>query len=148
MIESFISQTEADTLLAMPKIRINDDSHEYPGSGAQLCIPLISRDQRENFDLDIWRSGNVQLKGRYQNKSRYIIILARLDFGGQPHRNPDDTEVASPHLHLYREGFSDRWAFELPVCFTDPADLWKTLHEFMKFCNIVEPPIIARGLFV
>lgn len=148
MSDSFILQAEADTLLAMPKIRTNDDNHEYPGIGSQLCIPLVSRDQRENFELDIWRSGSVQLKGRYQNKSRYIIILARLDFGGQPHRNPDDTEIVSPHLHLYREGFADKWAFKLPDRFTNPADLWKTLQEFMVYCNIVEPPIINRGLFV
>lgn len=148
MNESFISQAEADNLFVMPKIKVNEDNHEYPGSGDQLSIPLVSRDQRENFELDIWRSGNVQLKGRYQNKSRHIIILARLDFGGQPHRNPDDTEVTSPHLHLYREEFGDRYAYPLPDCFTSPADLWKTLHEFMKYCNIVEPPIISKGLFV
>jgi len=148
MTESFISQTEADALFAMPKIRVNNDKHDYPGTGLQLSIPLISCDQRENFELDIWRSGNVQLKGRYQNKSRHIIILARLDFGGQPHRNPDDTEVASPHLHLYREEFADKWAFNLPDCFTHSTDLWKTLQEFMVYCNIIEPPIINKGLFI
>jgi hypothetical protein len=147
MDESFISQIEADGLLAMPKVKVNDDPHEYPGSGDQLSIPLISQDQRENFELDIWRSGNIQLKGRYQNRSRHTIILARFDFGGQPHRNPDDTEVSSPHLHLYREGFGDKWAFPLPKCFTNPSDLWQTLHEFMNYCNIVERPIIHRGLF-
>jgi hypothetical protein len=148
MGESFILQAEADALLAMPKVKVNDDIHEYPGTGAQISILLVSRDQRENFELDIWRSGNVQLKGRYQNISRHIVILARLDFGGQPHRNPDDTEITSPHLHLYREGFADKWAFSLPDSFTNPADLWKTLHQFMEFCNIVEPPVINRGLFV
>jgi hypothetical protein len=148
MNESFIPQAEADALLAMPKIKINDDIHGYPGSGAQITIPLVSHDQKENFDLDIWQSGNVQLKGRYQNKSRHVIILARLDFGGQPHRNPDDTEITSPHLHLYREGFADKWAFVLPNHFTNPSDLWKTLHEFIRYCNIVEPPIINKGLFV
>jgi hypothetical protein len=148
MGDSFISQAEADALFAMPKVRVNDDTHEYSGAGVQLSIPLLSKDQRENFELDIWRSGNIQLKGRYQNRSRHIIILARLDFGGQPHRNPNDTEVASPHLHLYREGFGDRWAFNLPNCFTTPNNLWKTLQEFMKHCNIVEPPIIDKGLFV
>ncbi|KJU85379.1 prophage protein [Candidatus Magnetobacterium bavaricum] len=39
------------------------------------------------------------------------IILLRLCFGGHPHRNPDDTEISSPHLHRYREGYADKWAY-------------------------------------
>lgn len=76
------------------------------------------------------------------------MILARLDFGGRPHRNPDHTRVASPHLHLYREGYADKWAFPVPVGrFANVADAWRTLEDFMQFCNVVEPPIIRRGLF-
>ena len=70
-----------------------------------------------------------------------MVILARLDFGGAPHRNPDGEEIASPHLHVYREGFGDKWAFPVPTdTFTDLADLWRTLQNFMHYCNIVELP--------
>jgi hypothetical protein len=26
-------------------------------------------------------------------------------------------------------------------------DVWRTLEDFMRYCHIVEPPIIERGLF-
>jgi len=31
--------------------------------------------------------------------------------------------------------------------FTTTNDLWTTLEEFMRFCNIIQPPRIERGLF-
>ena len=77
-----------------------------------------------------------------------MAILARLDFGGATHRNPDGEEIGSPHLHLYREGFGDKWAFPVPSdSFADLEDPWRTLEDFMQFCNIIEPPVIRRGLF-
>jgi hypothetical protein len=75
------------------------------------------------------------------------VILAHLDFG-TPHRNPDDEEAGVPHLNLYREGFHDKWAFPVPVeQFSNVGDLWQTLSDFMRFCNIVEPPDFDRELF-
>jgi hypothetical protein len=51
-------------------------------------------------------------------------------------------------LHLYREGYGHRWAYPVPAeRFRDVADLWRTLEDLMAYCNIVEPPIIERGLF-
>ena len=66
----------------------------------------------------------------------------------EPHRSPDDVEVASPHLHIYREGYGDKWAFPLPAdSFPNMNDLWLTLEDFMRYCNVTEPPFIRRGLF-
>ena len=74
--------------------------------------------------------------------------MARLDFGGAPHRNPDDQEIECPHLHIYREGYGVRWAMPLPVGdFTDASDPWMLLIEFMKFVNITVPPDVRKGLF-
>lgn len=143
-----ITQSEADALIAMEKRRIDDTRWNYPGLGGAILIPLTSADKRENFMLDISRGRIDLLRGKYQNRARQVIVLARIDFGGQPHRNPDDKEIPSPHLHIYREGFGDKWAFPVPTeHFPNMADLWQTLNDFMGFCNIKEPPIIERGLF-
>lgn len=76
-----------------------------------------------------------------------MVVLARLDFGA-PHRNPDDTEVGVPHLHLYREGFHDKWAHPVPDgMLSNPVDAWQCLLDFMRFCNVAEAPRITRGLF-
>lgn len=148
MAEINLTQAEADALIAMDKLRVNDDRWNYPGLGGSISIPLSSIDKRENFILDISRGKIDLLKGPYQNRSRQVVVLVRLDFGGQPHRNPDDREIASPHLHLYREGYGDKWAIPIPANkFPNISDLWQTLEDFMRYCNIIEPPIIEKGLF-
>ena len=102
----------------------------------------------KSFLLDVGRGKLDLLKGTYQNRGRQIIVLARLDFGGQPHRNPDDVEVPSPHLHVYREGYGDKWAIPVPSSsFSNIADLWQTLDDFLRYYNVTQPPRIRQGLF-
>lgn len=147
MAEINLTQAEADALIAKEKRKIDEESWNYPGLGGSISIPLESLDKRENFLLDISR-GKIDLKGTYQNRSRQVIVLVRLDFGGQPHRNPDDEEIPSPHLHIYREGYGDKWAIPIPADrFPNISNLWQTLDDFMKFCNIIEPPSIEGELF-
>lgn len=144
----WLSQAEADALFAMEKHRADEQHRRLPDAGGGLTVPLVSADGAEAFHLDISR-GRINLqKGKIQNRVRSTIVLARIDFGGAPHRNPDDEEIACPHVHRYREGFGDRWAFPvLPEVFTQPADHWQTLFDFMRFCNITQPPEFDRDLF-
>jgi hypothetical protein len=148
MADINLTQDEVDLLIAMKKFKINDDKWDYPGLGGSVTIPLVSEDKRENFLLDIYR-GRIDLsKGTYQNRSRQVVLLVRLDFGGQPHRNPDQEEVSSPHLHIYREGYGDKWAVPVPLDkFPNVSDLWQTMNDFMIYCNIVEQPNLNKGLF-
>ena len=49
---------------------------------------------------------------------------------------------------LAMEKHRSKWAF--PVSgnhFPNPNNAWQTLQDFMRYCNIVEPPMIQRGLF-
>jgi hypothetical protein len=148
MADITLTQAEADALIAMPKSRFNDEEWNYPGTGGAITVPLISDDKREGFLLDISRGRIDLLKGKYQNRGRQVVILVRLDFGGAPHRNPDDTEISGPHLHRYREGYGDKWAFSVPPGnFPNLGDLWQTLVDFMKYCNVTQPPRIRKGLF-
>jgi len=147
MAEIDLTQEEADALIAMPKQKANDDTSYYPNPGASLVIPLVSNDKKEDFLLDI-RRGRIDLKkATFQNRARKTIVLVRLDLNGAPHRNPDGEEVASPHLHVYREGYGDKWAGPLPAAsFSDASDQWMTLLNFMRYCNITEPPDIQKGI--
>jgi len=54
--------------------------------------------------------------------------------------------MPSPHLHVYREGYGDKWAVPVPAEFTDTSDLVCTLRDFMKYCNVQECPSIQRGV--
>lgn len=95
--------------------------------------------------LDIYR-GKIELtKGTLQNRARQVFILAHLDYGGAPHRNPYGEEMPCPHLHIYREGYGDKWAIPVPdKKFQSIGNDWKTLQDFMKYCNIIEPPEMIR----
>ncbi len=148
MVDVRLTQVEADALIAMEKHQVNMERHGFPFGGEKLVVPLQSPDKREQFLLDIRRSRIDLLKGTYQNRTRHVVVLIRLDFGGAPHRNPDDAEIPSPHLHIYREDYADKWAIPAPVDrFGNTSDLWQTLEDFMRFCNITRPPHFQRGLF-
>lgn len=143
-----LSQTEADALIAMEKRRTNDAEWSFPPPGDRLTIPLESVDKREAFMLDVRRSQIKLTKATFQNRARQVIILMRLDLEGPPHRNPDDTEVACPHLHVYREGFADKWAVSAPPhLYPDSASMFEKFRAFMSQCNVTVAPNIQLGLF-
>lgn len=147
MTELNITQDEADFLFKMTKIKINDDFWNLPDLGGKIEIPLVSFDKRERFILDVSRARINLKRQKYQNRARENIVLARLDLGS-PHRNPDHEEIGVPHLHLYKAGYGDKWAYPLPSgIFKDVNDFWQTLHDFMKYCTISEVPNFARGIF-
>jgi len=125
----------------MEKHRLDLEMHPFGESG-KLVIPLQSPDKREQFSLDVHFFGRVGIKITYQSRARQVVNLVRLDLGTNGHENPDGTFIPGAHLHLYREGFSDKIAFPLPrEVFTDASDSWRTIHDFMRYCNITLPPL-------
>src|SRR4029077_1680202 len=121
MAETHLTDLEADALVALEKYRVDNHRWTMPPLGGSLIVPLASANNKEEFLLDISRGRINLLKGKYQNRARQVVILRRLDFGGAPHRNPDDKEISCPHLHIYREGWGDKWAIPLPPTFSGTA---------------------------
>ena len=141
-----IPQAEADRLLALPKRRTAATPYRLPPHRGRLAIPLEDLAGREFFILDMSRGGISLQRRTYQTRARQTVILARLDFNA-PHRNPDGEEVGVPHLHLYREGYADKWAVPVPPDhFPNIGDPWRTLFNFIRNCTIGEPPDIEREL--
>lgn len=148
MAGSHLTQPEADALIALDKISENGDVHDYPDLGGSLRIPLTCKRDKESFMLDITR-GRIELRrGSFQNRARQNIVLVRLDISGGKHRNPDGELVPCPHIHIYREDFGTKWAKSVDLdLFSNIEDQWQLLQDFMKFCNITDPPTILNGLF-
>ena len=142
-----LTQQEADALLAMDKHFFGDERFSFPALGGALRIPLHSSDRREEFSLDITRSRILLEKNTFQARARKAVILARLDLAGPPHRNPDGDEINCPHLHLYREGYGDKWAIPLPAALASFDDIVDLIEAFMDYCQVVGKPIIERSLF-
>ncbi len=148
MVDINLTQAEADALIAMEKHRAAEDWTDFPMGGQSIALSLQSANKREQFLLDLSRGRIDLLKVKMQNRGRQVVVLVRLDLGGAPHRNPDGEEIPTPHLHLYREGYGDKWAIAVPADrFTAIADIWATLEDFMRFCNITQPPRMERGLY-
>jgi hypothetical protein len=149
MADINLTQPEADALIAMQKHRTDDTRYSYPNLGGLISVPLRSPDKREQFILDVHRGRIDLLKVTHQNRARVVVVLVRLDLGGPTHRNPDGQDIPCPHLHIYREGFGDKWAVPVPGDrFSNTLDLWRALEDFMRYCNITRPPNIEKVLFV
>jgi len=142
-----LSQTEAERLIYVEKKAETSEVVKLPGFGGKVAVPLVSVDERDAFTLDISR-GRIELKkGTNQIRTRHVFVLVRLDYYGPPHRNPDDEEISSPHIHLYKEGWGDKWAYPLPEgVFSKLDDHWITLQEFLTYCSVVKVPEFNRGL--
>lgn len=135
-----LTQTEAETLIGMRKVFINRGTIFIQPSCDQTH-ELIGEDEREKFLLDLWR-GTLRLsKLKFQTRGRKVTVLIRLDIDGAPHTNPDGTKLNGSHLHIYREGFEDKWAISLPHDdFGNPSNIRKVFEDFCRYCNIETLP--------
>lgn len=144
-----LKTNEALALLKREKFYEDNKSYDFPLQGNALSFEIFShKPDRMSFLLDISRKSFSLKKCTFQHRVYTSIILARLDLGDNRHRNPDNAEIQGPHLHVYCEGFGDKWAYPLSSeKFTNPEDMFLTLEQFMNYCNIVKKPLINRVLF-
>lgn len=142
-----LDQPTIDRLLALDKLLENGGAIEFPAANTKQQLDVRSVDGLEGFLIDINRRGQIKIsKCTYQERYNVIEILLRLDVDGPPHENPDGVEIPCPHLHIYREGFADKWAYPVPAEFTDTGDLVLTLKEFLWYCRVQNIPPINRPL--
>lgn len=131
-----------DSLIVFPKI--------------QDCInlDLISLDKKESFKVDINRKSTYKvLKCTYQKRYNTSIPLFRIELDPKTHTNPDGETIYGPHIHVYREGYDDRYAYPLDtyryngnLFFSDPTDLMQTFEDFCRLCNVVRIPEIQESI--
>jgi hypothetical protein len=120
----------------------------FPLAGDRRVIPLVATDRTEDFLLDVTRSRIDLGKVTYQNRGRAVVVLLQLDINGPSHHNPDGIQIACPHLHIYREGFGDKWAFPLPEGkFANLDEITQILSDFMDECKATARPALQAGFF-
>lgn len=143
-----LSKTEIEYLLNLEKNCKSSQKYTFPSLGGKIEIELSSTDKKEYFLLDVWRSHIDLTRTKFQNRARKIIPLVRLDINSAPHKNPDGEQLDGTHLHIYKEGYGDKFAYPLPVEFTDCKSPGVFLEKFMDYCHIIKKPIIEKDLFV
>jgi len=157
-----LSQEEAFRLIKEPKKIADEEPYAFPDFGETLILDLLSLNEREKFKLDVNRRNRINtLKCTYQNRYQIIIPLIRIDVNGPPHDNPDHSTVGRNHIHIYREGFDDKFAYELNKqgltkllqelnlssdligsLNLDTNDLLKLFFDFCRLINIIGKPNI------
>lgn len=143
-----VSDSEAIDLIGKDKIFITNDDIEL-SYGMSDARDLESLDRNDTFILDYRRSSIKLSKITNQIRTKTTIILVRVDIDGPPHTNPDGRRIGGTHMHLYREGYEDKFAEEInPNIFTDTSDMVLTMKQFCDYCNIKDLPKIVQQLQV
>ena len=64
------------------------------------------------------------------------------------HTNPDNKQFNGPHVHIYKEGYDDKFAFPVSEIGIDEKAIDKegVFKTFLNYCNIVYCPKISLGL--
>jgi hypothetical protein len=146
--DAVLAQAEADRLMALEKEPADRETRAFPGPGEKLVVPLVSVCRREEFVLSVGRGRIDIAKAAMQTRTHQTVILARIETNGRPHTNPDGGFVPCPHIHVYREGYGDKWAYPVPETdFPHLGDMWRTYVDFLAYCNVTRAPNIERGLF-
>ena len=153
-----MTQSEADALLQMPKEFVDFDPLEFTQTQPMNYDRLLqSADRREQFILTFERGQRKRIRLKYQTRARQVIVLARLDLNGPAHHNPPEEaiyrpneRIAGPHMHLYRENFEDRIAFELAdvpgLIVRDLGSGVSCLEDFLLFVGVSEWPAIQLSI--
>jgi hypothetical protein len=152
-----LTQSEADSLLQMPKEFIDKYPLEFSQNEPMNYDRLLqSSDHREQFLLTVERGKRKRIRLKYQTRARKVIILARLDLNGPAHKNPPESpyrpneRLAGPHMHLYRENYDDRIAYDLAdvpgLNINDLGSGVKCLEDFLVFSGVSEWPAIQLAL--
>ncbi|XDD53041.1 hypothetical protein AB3N62_11155 [Leptospira sp. WS4.C2] len=146
-----LTDTDVAELIDLEKHVEVDEKYAFPEINEKVHISLLSSDKREKFFLDINR-GSIDLRRvTYQTRSKIIYPLVRLDISGRNHRNPDGKELGVPHVHVYSQGFSDKWAYPPEEIFGEKFKDLKTMVEyldiFMDYCKIITKPDFDHDLF-
>ncbi|MCD4783034.1 MAG: hypothetical protein K8T10_04290 [Candidatus Eremiobacteraeota bacterium] len=143
-----ITSTEAKRLIEMEKVYSGQPGIIYfPTHGQFLNLEFSGRQKKENFLVDISRKYFRVTGCTFQERYRVTIPLIRLDIDGRTHKNPDNTYLQCPHIHIYKEGYMDKWAYPLDTnVFPDLNDIYKTMEDFFRYCNITDYPIVQEGL--
>jgi hypothetical protein len=144
-----LTQEEADQLMALIKVLEATQQIQFPQKGETMQLDAHSTEGRIKFIIDVNR-GKINIKKcTYQTRYNRSIPLLRIDIEGGIHTNPPPLreKVPCPHIHIYREGFGDKWAYPLSSKIkTNPSDLVAVLSDFLEYNHVERrPPIVYQG---
>jgi hypothetical protein len=141
-----LTQSEYTVLMSQHKV-FEDSEIIYLGPAPARWTRLLkSLVGSEVFRLDFHR-GRLELRYTYNLRRNLATVLFRYDHEGI-HTNPDGVRFSGPHIHLYTEGYDDKFAFSVSQIGVLPTDnISEVLVKVANFCNIINVPTIQVPAF-
>lgn len=100
-----------------------------------------------NIESDI----KFKIKANKRNKISFALLLngtniALVRIDKNFHTNPDGTKLTDTHIHIYKEGFEDKWAY--PLDDFDLSDPNTSFLNFLDRINFEKTTIDFKGSFI
>lgn len=136
-----ISNETFNELMQLDKF-IESKKNFLPHKGEKAQINIYDSSKREKFIVDINRSGKFEDKATIQ--TRYVtggnVVIIRLDINGPEHENPDGNIIERNHIHIYKEGYDTRYAYNLSsfhlTYFKNITDFLCLFDDYCDYNNI------------
>lgn len=136
-----LTDIEFEKIMKVKKLFI-DKKIELTHKNCYNIYNIISQDKKNKFILDVDRRNRIELKKmKLQNRCTNINeLLIRVEIDSPPHTNPDSTITSRNHIHIYKEGYGLKWAYNLEnfdnKYFKNINDFLNVFTDFCLFCNI------------
>ncbi len=137
-MSQFLTQAEYNTLMQLIKEFKEDDELNL---NDRWNREVLAPETGDMFVLDFYR-GRIEFK-KFSINKRYkkTVILIRFCSHGF-HTNPDGTQLKGPHLHLYKEGYDDKFAVDIKqIGATESSSMTEIMEKFLEYCKINKIPI-------
>jgi len=136
-----ITDAEFQKLMKIKKLFI-DKKIELVHHNCNKSYNIISEDSKTKFILNVDRRSKIELKKmKLQNRCTNLNeLLVRVEIDAPPHTNPDLTITSRNHIHIYRDGYGLKWAYNLENLnnkyFKNITDFLNVFTDFGLFCNM------------
>jgi len=141
-----LTQGQADALINIRKMFL-DKSPLIINRPSNIQRELQSQGNPEDrFYLNV--SQKAIEFGRYSSVTRFFSVpLIRACINEDSiHENPDGEVIKGCHIHIYKEGNRDNYAYPLSKYGFSSIEMTKFLSDFLKLCAIEKIDIIEQTL--
>ena len=143
-----ISQEHFDNLLKQQKEFANKNQQiELGPPPIKWTLDVKSLESKETFLLDFFKRNIVVSRYSINKRYRRSIVLFRYCNDGR-HTNPDGKVFTGRHIHIYREGYDDKFAFPIQeIGIQDDDDLGVVFEKVLRFWNILNYDPLQTKMF-
>ena len=141
-----LTKEEIDIVIDILKnIEYDKEIFSFPCIGESTVLNATSNDKKYKFIFDIKPGRSKRVKDKLTLQERYgkDVVLVRLDINGPPHTNPDGETVSGNHIHIIKDGYDDKFAYDIPTDLVDADDNIQTMINFFQYCKVFNPEFAA-----